>query len=122
MKGILLPGLNTSALQGGGALVTYQVKPGALDKLQEHLLRGERQLAYRHALDEKLWAHAMLISSSMDKDAWKEVASEFIRTELGVDATRAAVDPSNGRESLRVAYSLFAGQGAAAGMAVAWEY
>ncbi|KAG9002395.1 hypothetical protein FRB93_011512 [Tulasnella sp. JGI-2019a] len=122
LENILIPGPTSSAPQSGAAAVTYQVKPGALDKLQEHLLRGERQLAYRHALDEKLWAHAMLISSSMDKDAWKEVASEFIRTELGVDATRAAVDPSNGRESLRVAYSLFAGQGAAAGMIISLGY
>lgn len=96
-------------------MITYQVKPSALDKLQGLLLRGERKLAYRHALDEKLWAHAMLISSSMDKESWKEVVGEFIRTELGVDAVRAKSEPSNGRESLRVAYSLFAGHGAAAG-------
>lgn len=95
--------------------MTYHVKSSTLDKLQDYLLRGDRQLAYRHALDERLWAHAMLISSSLDKDAWREVVTEFIRTELGVDAARAAFDPSNGRESLRVAYSLFSGQGAAAG-------
>ncbi|KAG8849805.1 hypothetical protein FRB96_000628 [Tulasnella sp. 330] len=106
--------LRGSTMHDATSSITYPVRSTALDKLQEHLLRGERQQAYRHALDEKLWAHAMIISSSMDKDAWKEVADEFIRTELGVDATRATVDPSNGRESLRVAYSLFAGQGAAA--------
>ncbi|KAG8719332.1 Protein transport protein Sec16A [Ceratobasidium sp. 394] len=63
----------------------------------------------------------MLFSSSLDKEAWKQVVNEFIRAELGVraDQKKAAPfggDPSvaNGREPLRVAHSLFAGQGSAA--------
>lgn len=88
-------------------------------------MRGERRQAYHYALDEKLWAHAMIIASSIDKEAWKEVVNEFVKTELGVrDVQRAAlvghgkdqVPPlSNGREWLRVVYSLFSGQGPAAG-------
>lgn len=96
-------------------IATYNVRPSSLDKLQAFLLRGERRQAYHYALDEKLWAHAMLISSSMDKDAWKEVANEFIKSELGVQVGQSNAKLVNGRESLRVAYSLFAGQGAAAG-------
>ncbi|KAG8683021.1 Protein transport protein Sec16A, partial [Ceratobasidium sp. 394] len=102
-------------------IATYKIKPAALDKIQEFLLQGERRAAYHYALDERMWAHAMLISSSLDKEAWKEVVNEFIRAELGVrtDQKKPAPfggDPSvaNGREPLRVAYSLFAGQGAAA--------
>ncbi|KAG9096746.1 hypothetical protein FRC06_008367 [Ceratobasidium sp. 370] len=102
-------------------VATYKIKPAALDKIQEFLLQGERRAAYHYALDERMWAHAMLISSSLDKEAWKEVVNEFIRAELGVrtDQKKPAPfggDPSvaNGREPLRVAYSLFAGQGAAA--------
>ncbi|KAG9116043.1 Protein transport protein Sec16A, partial [Ceratobasidium sp. 392] len=102
-------------------VATYKLKPAALDKIQEFLLQGERRAAYHYALDERMWAHAMLISSSLDKEAWKEVVNEFIRAELGVrtDQKKPAPfggDPSvaNGREPLRVAYSLFAGQGAAA--------
>jgi len=90
----------------------------ALDKIQEFLLRGERRQAYHYALDERLWAHAMIIASSVDKDAWKEVTSEFIRAELGVtDEARLSSDVplSNGREGLKVAYSLYSGQGAVAG-------
>jgi hypothetical protein len=98
------------------------LRPSALDKIQDFLVRGERQKAYHFALDEKLWAHAMVISSSIDKEAWQEVVREFLKSELG-----AKVDPNqtftvgsnppiktNGREGLRVAYSLFSGQGAAA--------
>jgi hypothetical protein len=95
------------------------LRPAALDKIQELLVRGERRKAYQFALDQKLWAHAMVIASSIDKDAWTEVTAEFLKTELGlkqdsrhgagVDATR------KGRGPLRAAYSLYSGQGVAAG-------
>lgn len=63
----------------------------------------------------------------MDKEMWKDVTNEFIRSELGVQMTPSALalrhdlgaakqEASNGRESLRVIYSLFSGQGTAAGM------
>lgn len=99
--------------------------PSALDKIQEFLVRGERRQAYHYALDEKLWAHAMVIASSIDKEAWKDVVNEFVKGELGVhDPQRTAFvgrgkehvpPPSNGREWLRVVYSLFSGQGPTAG-------
>jgi hypothetical protein len=93
--------------------------PSALDKIQDFLLRGDRRKAYHFALDRKLWAHAMIIASSIDKDAWKEVATEFVKTELGVRqglTSKSTPDISNvGRAPLRVAYSLYSGQGAAAG-------
>jgi len=100
------------------------LRGAALDKIEEFLLRGERHQAYHYALDEKLWAHAMVIASSVDKGAWKEVVNEFIRADLGVKcdnsfALHGRTDSKaltvNGREGLRVAYSLFSGQGAAAG-------
>ena len=101
------------------------LRPSALEKIQEFLIRGERRQACHYALDEKLWAHAMVIASNIDRDAWQEVAKEFIRSELGSevkdDKTHPRrgpllIPPSNGREGLRVAYSLFAGQGAGSGI------
>ncbi|KAF8522284.1 Sec23-binding domain of Sec16-domain-containing protein [Hysterangium stoloniferum] len=104
-------------------LAHYTLRSSALDRMQEFLLRGERRKAYHYAIDEKLWAHAMLIASSVDTQAWKDVVKEFIHSELGIkqnlssfagpkaDTTAPTV---NGRESLRVAYSLFSGQGALA--------
>ena len=111
------------------AVSVTTLKPSALEKIQEFLIRGERRQACHYALDEKLWAHAMVIASSIDRDAWQEVAKEFIRAELGPkdikdDRSRSS-DPrqgslpnqnSDGREGLRVAYSLFAGQGATSGI------
>jgi COPII coat assembly protein SEC16 len=105
------------------------LRPSTLDRIQEFLLRGERRKAYHYALDQKLWAHAMVIASSIDKEAWQEVVNEFVRTELGRKSEviqdsafgRGASGSSitNGRESLRVAYSMFSGQGAASGMCLA---
>ncbi|KAJ7109395.1 Sec23-binding domain of Sec16-domain-containing protein [Mycena epipterygia] len=100
---------------------TSTLRPSALDKIQDFLLRGERRKAYHYALDERLWAHAMVIASSIDRDAWKETVNEFLRTELGAKDNRsrgttsgdASQSLTNGREGLRVAYSLYSGQGSA---------
>lgn len=101
--------------------------PSALDKIQEFIVRGDRRQAYHYALDERLWAHAMIIASSVDKEAWKEVVNEFLKAELGVHENLRRVTPhahgkgatpqqTNGREWLRVTYSVFSGQGPSAGM------
>jgi COPII coat assembly protein SEC16 len=107
-------------------LTVTMLRPSALDKIQELLLLGDRRQAYQFAMDGKLWAHAMVIASSIDKDSWKEVVNDFLRSELGIKddvglspSTTFSGDPAAGRkgnwESLRVAYSLFSGQGAASG-------
>ncbi|KAG5642961.1 hypothetical protein DXG03_001843 [Asterophora parasitica] len=110
----ILPGFSTGPQESPISVTT--LRSSALDKIQDFLLRGERRQAYHFALDEKLWAHAMVVSSSIDKDSWKEVVGEFIRTELGIANLQSpnSVTTTNGRESLRAAYSLFSGQGAAA--------
>jgi hypothetical protein len=98
------------------------LRSSALDRIEELLLQGDRRQAYRFAADEQLWAHAMVIASSIDKEAWKEVINEFLRSELGTkedigseSLTSLGNEPQRGRESLRVAYSLFSGQGALSG-------
>ena len=105
-----VPGLSSQPHEN--PISTTTLLASHLDKIQDFLLRGQRKQAYHYALDEKLWAHAMVISSSIDKDAWKEVVSEFLKSELG---TQDSIPLMNGREGLRVAYSLFSGQGSAAG-------
>ncbi|EMD38408.1 hypothetical protein CERSUDRAFT_82659 [Gelatoporia subvermispora B] len=105
-------------------LTVHSLRSSNLDKIQEFLLRGDRRGACHYASDEKLWAHALVIASSIDKDMWKEVVTEFVRSELAdrdsgptgfVPLSEALGKPrvGGGREALRVAYSLFAGQGAA---------
>ncbi|PCH38075.1 hypothetical protein WOLCODRAFT_161281 [Wolfiporia cocos MD-104 SS10] len=115
--------LTASAHDQTDALVaTHTVRSSDLDKIQGFLLRGDRRAACHYASDEKLWAHAMVIASSIDKDTWKEVVTEFVRGELANNGNRDLLSlsgaesrppSSDGHEALRVAYSLFAGQGPA---------
>jgi hypothetical protein len=113
------PGFSSLDLGGSSSeipVASYSVRSSTLGKISDLLIRGERKQAYQYALDEKLWAHAMVIASSLDKDAWKEAVTEFVRTELGSapsSQSSASVGSPTGREPLRVAYSFFAGQGAA---------
>lgn len=115
----------TSPSLDDAPITVTTLRSSSLDKIEEFLLQGDRRQAYQYAMSEKLWAHAMIIASSIDKEAWKEVAHDFLRTELG---TREDISPNpaknnalavasqpHSRESLRVAYSLFSGSGAAAG-------
>ncbi|KAJ9641769.1 vesicle coat component [Coniosporium tulheliwenetii] len=58
------------------------VDPRALDELRTYLAKGDRKGAVWHAVDQRLWAHAMLISSTLERDVWKQVAQEFVRQEV----------------------------------------
>lgn len=64
---------------------TVQAEPSgmSLDNIQRNLLLGEREKAVWSAVDNRLWGHAMLLSSTLDdKTAWKQVIVEFIRREV----------------------------------------
>lgn len=91
-------------------LATYMVTPSNLDRISAFLLRGERRKAVKYALDHQMWAHAFVISSCVDTDCWKAVVTEFLRSELSPSLDGGSAT-SNGREGLRVAYSMFAGLG-----------
>ncbi|KAH9946034.1 Sec23-binding domain of Sec16-domain-containing protein [Epithele typhae] len=94
-------------------VVKTVVRSSHLDKIQDLLARGDRRGACHYAADEKLWSHALLIASSIDKECWKEVVTEWIRAEL-VSEPGQGETTTVPREPLRVAYSLFGGNGAAA--------
>jgi len=75
--------------------------PQDLEALRKILLQGEREKAVWQALDRRMWAHAMLISSTMDKSIWKQVLQEFIRQEVKSFGENT--------ESLAALYQIFAG-------------
>lgn len=73
----------------------------AVDTLRQYLLNGEREKAVWYAVDQKLWGHAMLIASTMQRDLWKQILHEFVGTE---------VKPAGrNTESLAALYDVFAG-------------
>ena len=92
--------------------VTYGVSASDLDEMSSLLLRGERREAVRYALDHKMWAHAFIIASCVDTDCWMDVTVEFLRSELTPSSSNPNGGGGEGREALRVAYSMFAGLGA----------
>ncbi|GAA5893562.1 uncharacterized protein JCM6883_003560 [Sporobolomyces salmoneus] len=103
---------NPSSSETSAPFVTYGVSSSDLDEMSSLLLRGERREAVRFALDHKMWAHAFIIASCVDTDCWKDVTVEFLRSELTPSQTNPNGGGGQGREALRVAYSMFAGLGA----------
>ncbi|KAJ5768966.1 hypothetical protein N7520_003525 [Penicillium odoratum] len=90
---------------GPGAL-GISSQPDAIDaqwseELRNHLLLGEREKAVWAAVDRRLWGHAMLIASTMEKTIWRQVVQEFVRRE--VRSTGANT------ESIAALYQIFAG-------------
>ncbi|RAH63358.1 COPII coat assembly protein Sec16 [Aspergillus piperis CBS 112811] len=75
--------------------------PQAVESIRNSLLVGEREKAVWGAVDHRLWGHAMIIASTMDKSVWKQVVQEFVRREV-----RSA---SGNTESLAALYEVFAG-------------
>jgi hypothetical protein len=86
---------NTSNLQA------EPVDPRTIKDLQTMLAKGEREKAVWHAVDKRLWGHAMLLSSTLNKDIWKQVVQEFVRKEV------KKIGRSN--QALAVLYEVFAG-------------
>ena len=64
-----------------------QIKPDStsledVESLRKLLIQGEREKAVWHAVDKKLWGHALLLVSTLPKELWKQVTQEFIRSEV----------------------------------------
>ncbi|KAG9228546.1 Sec23-binding domain of Sec16-domain-containing protein [Amylocarpus encephaloides] len=77
------------------------VDPVAVDRLRKHLLLGAREKAVWEAVDKRLWAHAMLISNTVSRDLYKQVAQEFVQKEVK--------NTGENTESLAALYEIFAG-------------
>ncbi|KAI9669851.1 MAG: vesicle coat component [Caeruleum heppii] len=73
----------------------------AVARLQEILGRGERENAVWHAVDQRLWAHALLLSSTLGQEVWKQVVQEFVRQEVR--------SVGNETRPLAALYEVFAG-------------
>ncbi|KAF1829570.1 COPII coat assembly protein sec16 [Decorospora gaudefroyi] len=86
---------NTSNLQAEPS------DPRAIEDLQSMLIKGDREKAVWHAVDQRLWGHAMLLSSTLSKETWKQVVQEFVRKEV------KKVGRNN--QELAVLYEVFAG-------------
>ena len=86
---------------GGSRSIRDLVKPEAVEDLRKILLHGEREKAVWHAVDNHLWAHAMLLASTLEKNVWRQVSQEFVRQEVKTFGDNT--------ESLAALYQIFAG-------------
>lgn len=67
-----------------GPMIRSPVTPStnAIETLRRYLLGGDREKAVWHAVDQKLWGHAMIIASTLTRELGRHVAQEFIRSEV----------------------------------------
>ncbi|OAX84958.1 hypothetical protein ACJ72_00660 [Emergomyces africanus] len=84
-----------------GEAQSEPMKADGIESIRRSLLAGEREKAAWEAVDGRLWGHAMLISSTLDKSVWKQVIQEFIRREVKAIG--------NNTESMAALYEIFAG-------------
>ena len=75
--------------------------PSAIEALRKFLFKGDREKAVWHAVDQRLWGHAMIIASTLPSDVWKQVSQEFVRH----DVKPAGINS----EPLAALYDVFAG-------------
>ncbi|KAJ5166442.1 COPII coat assembly protein sec16 [Penicillium canariense] len=75
--------------------------PQWTEELRDYLLLGEREKAVWAAVDRRLWGHAMILASTMDRSIWKQAVQEFVRREIRSTTTNT--------ESLAALYEIFAG-------------
>ena len=75
--------------------------PEALEGLRKLLLSGEREKAVWHAVDQRLWGHAILLASTLSREIWKQVVQEFVHNEVKTYGDNT--------ESLAALYDIFAG-------------
>ncbi|ORY71299.1 Sec23-binding domain of Sec16-domain-containing protein [Pseudomassariella vexata] len=95
--GVGLPGASSTFT----GMQADAVDSSAVEQIRNHLLLGDREKAVWIAVDKRLWGHAMLISSTVSGDLYKQVAQEFVKKEVN--------QPGHGNESLAALYGVLSG-------------
>ena len=77
------------------------VDPMAVESLRKRLTTGDREGAVFQAMDSRLWSHALIIASTMERSVWGQVVREFVRQEVKT--------AGGNTESLSALYEIFGG-------------
>ncbi|KAF5110219.1 hypothetical protein DV452_004563 [Geotrichum candidum] len=94
--------LTASALGNNGG---QNVKPDDVNRLVDYIKVGQREIALKYALDQRLWAHSLILASSLGPTQWLNTVSEFVREEV-------RPLPSQSAHDLAFMYRVFSGAGA----------
>ena len=81
--------------------------PAQLAQLSAMLLSGDKPEAAQYAASAGLWSHALIISSYVDQELWKDVVSRFAASELSGNIP--------GTAAMKASYALFSGSVATSG-------
>lgn len=103
------------ALVSSSAQDSSASSEGLLDQLEAYLNKGDREGACQFANDHDMWAHSLVIASSVDGDLFKKTVTQFIQRELFSAETELAPQVPGDKKALRMLYSVFNGAGADAG-------
>lgn len=95
--------MNSSSIENSLGPIPERVDADAMKSIKAHLLNGDRTSAVWHAVDKRLWSHAMLMAGTVSKGLWKQVVQDFVKNEIK--------SLGNGHESLAVLYEVFGGNG-----------
>ncbi|KAL9938014.1 hypothetical protein V8E36_003559 [Tilletia maclaganii] len=94
------------------ALATYELTSDFLTELQSKLVLGQRHEAVQFALERRMWAHAMVIASGLDKETWCKAVGEFMDFELNGQQGGEGAGSNVETKALKTTYALFSGQAA----------
>jgi hypothetical protein len=83
----------------GATAKSASATPSQLAHLSSLLQNGDKRDAVNYAMSHGIWSHALIISSSVDQDLWKEVVLKFSQAELGGD----------GLAGIKACYAIFSG-------------
>ncbi|ORZ21264.1 Sec23-binding domain of Sec16-domain-containing protein [Absidia repens] len=94
----------------------FVVEGDTLAMVRNYLLQGDKSSATQYAIQEKMWAHGLIIGKSIDQITWRTVVDQFLEQALSTTVENEHIgfyqNALGDRASLRVLYSLFAGAGA----------
>lgn len=109
---------NSNNVQSGVPDDDEDLSDQILSKIEQFLLNGDRKGAVEYAIQEDLWAHALIISSCVDKELWQKVITNFVDREMNATPemrkSRQFHNIAGNNQALRVMYSLFSGAGGVA--------
>ncbi|KAK0561903.1 hypothetical protein OC844_002962 [Tilletia horrida] len=98
-----------SSPRSSQTLTTYELTSDFITELQAKLVQGQRREAVQYALERRMWAHAMVIASGLDKETWCRTVGEFMAFELEQEGGEVQDLQT---KALKTAYAMFSGQNA----------
>lgn len=83
--------------------------PNDIKEVMDSLKAGNREAALKYALDQRLWAHALILASSIGSTQWTDTVAEFVRENVRNFPTTSA-------RNMAFMYRIFSGAKEDSGM------